>query len=146
MVTMKKNRNRNGQDKSRTRERKMGAWDPNERGEKKCARALEKTSRKCRSERALRDKTTESRKKNIQEPIQLVSRRLATLSNHSSRQRASAFFLRPKPSLSLLGVKNTSKKTTHRHVCAQTSLDNGSSTSSFCSRSWISFSLFFYPW
>jgi hypothetical protein len=77
---------------------------------KKCARALEKTSRKCRSERALRDKTTEFRKKNIQELIQLVSRRLATLSNRSSRQRASAFFLRPKPSLSLLGVKKHIKK------------------------------------
>ena len=45
-------------------------WDPNE--EKKNARALEKTSRKCRSERALRDKTTEFRKENIHERIQRV--------------------------------------------------------------------------
>jgi len=78
---------------------------------KKCARALEKTSRKCRSERALRDKTTEFRKENIQERIQLVPRRLATLSNHSSRQRASAFFLRPQAlSLFVLGVKKHNLK------------------------------------
>ena len=70
MVTMKKNRNRKGQDKSCTRERKMGACGTGE--EKKNARALEKTSRKCRSERALRDKTTEFRKENIHERIQRV--------------------------------------------------------------------------
>jgi len=90
-----------------TPERKMGVCGT-QTGErrKKNARALEKTSRKCRSERALRDKTTEFRKENIQERIQLVPRRLATLSNHSSRQRASAFFLRPQAlSLFVLGVK-----------------------------------------
>ena len=109
MVTMKKNRNRKGQDKSCTRERKMGACGTGE--EKKNARALEKTSRKCRSERALRDKTTKFRKENIQERIQLVPRRLATLSNHSSRQRASAFFLRPQAlSLFVLGVKKHNLK------------------------------------